>query len=263
MDDASAVNRNKAVLPADAALENAAEGRPEAMPSEASPEVLAAAAADPHLTEDQALALLGRRDLPREALEHLHKNKSLTRLPKVRMAIVMHPHTPRHVSLPVIRHLYAFELMHVALQISVPPDVRHAAEEAVVARLETVSAGERFTLARRSSGRVAAALLRDKEERVLNAALANPQMTEAWIVKALKAGSGTELLAPAVCRHQKWSYRNDVKAALVANQHTPFGRVVQFASELPLNTLRDLLRNARLTPNVKGCVRGALEKRLK
>lgn len=255
MDDASAVNKKTGAFPLDAPLDQ--------LVHDSSPEILGAVAADPRLTEDLALALLQRRDLPREALELLHKHKSLARLRKVQMAIVMHPHAPRHVSVPVIRHLYAFELMQVALQPSVPADVRHAAEEALTARLETISSGERFTLAKRSSGRVAAAVLRDKEERVLQAALANPQMTEAWIVKALKAGTGTELLAPAVCRHQKWSYRNDVKAALVSNHHTPFAKVVQFASELPLNTLRDLLRNARLSPNLKGCLRAALEKRVK
>ncbi len=55
----------------------------------------------------------------------------------------------------------------------------------------------------------------------MQAALTNPQMTEAYIVKALKTGTGTELLAPAVSRHQKWSYRNDVKAALLGNKNTP------------------------------------------
>jgi hypothetical protein len=255
MDDASAVSKKTSALPPDAPLDQ--------LIHDSSPEILGAVAADPRLTEDLALALLQRRDLPREALELLHKHKSLARLRKVQMAIVMHPHSPRHVSVPVIRHLYAFELMQVALQPAVPADVRHAAEEALIARLETISSGERFTLGKRSSGRVAAALLRDKEERVLQAALANPQMTEARIVKALKAGSGTELLAPAVCRHQKWSYRNDVKAALVGNHHTPFAKVAQFASELPLNAVRDLLRNARLSSNVKGCLRAALEKRTK
>ncbi len=253
MDDSSAPHKKKFVLPPDAPLEE--------LIHDPSPEILAAVAADPRLSEDLALALLQRRDLPREALELLSKHKSLARLRKVQLAIVMHPHTPRHVSVPAIRHLYAFELKQVALQPFVAADIKHAAEEALVARLATISSGERFTLAKRSSGRVAAALLLDKEERVVQAALANPQMTEAWIVKALKAGTGTELLAPVVCRHQKWSHRHDVKAALLGNQHTPFAKVVQFAAELPLNALKEVLRNTRLAPNVKRQLQSALEKR--
>ena len=228
---------------------------------DSSPEVLAAVASDPRLTEDLALALLKRRDLPREALEQLHKHKSVAGLRKVRLAMVTHPHTPRHVSVPAIRHLYAVELMQVALLPFVPADVKRAAEDLLLTRFAGVSSGERFTLAKRGPGRVAAALLLDKEERVLSAALANPQMTEAWIVKALKTALGTELLAPAVCRHGKWQHRSEVKLALLANPHTPFARIVQYASELPRRSVQDALRQGKLAPNVKEYLRKALEKR--
>jgi hypothetical protein len=243
----------KAVLPADADLER--------LVHDSSPEILTAVAADPRLTEDLALALLNHRDLPREALEALSKNGQLARLRKVRMAIVIHPRTPRHVSVPTIRHLYTFDLMQVALLPSVPPDVKRAAEEVLISKLASISSGERITLARRSSGRVAGALLLDKEERIMQAALANPQMTEVSIVKALKAGHGTELLAPAVARHQKWSYRNDVKAALLGNKDTPSGRLIHLAAELPINLIKDVLRSGRLTMQARNSILAVLEKR--
>jgi hypothetical protein len=227
-----------------------------------SPEILAAVAADPRLSEDLALALLNRRDLPREALERMHKHPSLSKLRKVQLAVVMHPSTPRHVSIPTIRHLYAFELMQVALFPAVAADVKRAAEEALVGRLATITSGERFTLAKQSSGRVAAALLLDKEQRTMQAALNNPQMTEAWIIKSLKAETGTELLAPAVCVHPKWAHRHDVKAALLANKNTPPARLQQLAQELPLSALKDVLRHVRLAPAVKARLTAVLEKRL-
>ena len=243
----------KAVLPADADLERLAH--------DSAPEILAAVAADARLTEDLALALLNRNDLPREALESLSKNGPLARLRKVRMAIVVHQRTPRHVSVPTIRHLHTFDLMQVALLPSVPPDVKRAAEEVLISKLASISSGERITLARRSSGRVAGALLLDKDERIMQAALANPQMTEVSIVKALKAGHGTELLAPAVARHQKWSYRNDVKAALLGNKDTPSGRLIHLAAELPINLIKDVLRSGRLTSQAKNSLLAVLEKR--
>jgi hypothetical protein len=243
----------KAVLPADAELEK--------LVHDSAPEILTAVAADARLTEDLALALLNRSDLPREALEALSKNGQLARLRKVRMAIVMHPRTPRHVSVPTIRHLYTFDLMQVALLPSVPPDVKRAAEEVLISKLASISSGERVTLARRSSGRVAGALLLDKEERIMQAALANPQMTEVSIVKALRAGHGTELLAPAVARHQKWSYRNDVKAALLGNKDTPSGRLIHLAAELPINLIKDVLRSGRLSTQAKNSLLAVLEKR--
>jgi len=240
----------KITLPADADLER--------LVHDSSPEVLTAVAADARLTEDLALALLNHRDLPREALEALSKNGQLARLRKVRMAIAVHPRTPRHVSVPTIRHLYTFDLMQVALLPSVLPDVKRAAEEVLINKLASISSGERVTLARRSSGRVAGALLLDKEERIMQAALANPQMTEVSIVKALKAGHGTELLAPAVARHQKWSYRNDVKAALLGNKDTPSARLIHLAAELPINLIKDILRNGRLSAQAKNSLLAVL-----
>jgi hypothetical protein len=139
--------------------------------------------------------------------------------------------------------------------------VKRAAEEVLISRLASVSSGERFALAKQSSGRVAATLLLDKEARVMRAALDNSQMTELWIVNALKKEEGTTLLAPAVCRHTKWSHRNDVKAALLGNKYTPLGRMLQIAAELPLSTLKDVLRNARLAPNVKRQLQSVLDKR--
>jgi hypothetical protein len=243
----------KIILPADADLER--------LVHDSAPEILIAVAAAARLTDDLALALLNHRDLPREALEVLSKNGSLMRQRKVRVAVVMHPRTPRHVSVPTIRHLYTFELMQVALLPSVQPDVKRVAEEVLISKLASISSGERTTLARRSSGRVAAALLLDKEERIMQAALANPQMTEVSIVKVLKAEHGTELLAPAVSRHQKWSYRNDVKAALLGNKNTPSGRLIHLAAELPVNLIKDILRSGRLSRQARNSLLAVLEKR--
>lgn len=243
----------KVVLPPDANLER--------LIHDTSPELLVAVAADSRLTEDLALALLNRRDLPREALEALSKNGHVARQRKVRLGLVAHPHTPRHVSVPTIRHIYTFEIMQVAMLPSVPPDVRRAAEEVLIGKMSTIGSGERLTLAKQGSGRVAAALLTDKEERIMLAALSNPRMTEMWIVKALKAETGTELLAPAVSRHQKWSFRNDVKGALLGNKHTPAARVIQLASELPVNLIKDVLRTGRLSPQAKNSLQAVLEKR--
>jgi hypothetical protein len=245
--------KKKTSLPADAQLDR--------LIHDSSPEILVAVAADLRLTEDLALALLNRRDLPPDALQELNRNAAMAKLPKVRLALVAHPRTPRHVSVPLMRGLHTFELMQIALQPAVAADVKRAAEEVLIGRLTTLSSGERLSLAKQASGRVAAALLTDKEERIVQAALLNPQMTEMYIVKALKAETGTERLAPAVAHHTKWFHRTEVKAALLGNRHTPFARVVQIASELPLHALKDVLRNARLAPNVRRYLKGVLDKR--
>jgi hypothetical protein len=226
-----------------------------------SADVLITVAGDSCLTEDLALALLKRRDLPRQALEQLHKNGAVVKHRKVSLAIVMHPRTPRHVSIPMIRHLYPFELMQIALLPSVAADVKRTAEDTLIAKLETISSGERYGLAKQSSGRIAAALLQDKEERIMLSALANPQMTEALIVNALRSKDVTEQLVAAVCHHDKWSRRNEIKIALLASEYTPFAKVLQFVGELPVRVLKEVLHTSRLKENVKNYLRSVIEER--
>ncbi len=129
---------------------------------------------------------------------------------KVQLAVAQHPKTPRHVSLPLLRHLFTFELMQVTLNPVGLADIKKAAEDALLHRLETISLGERVSLALRASGNVAGELLFDSELRVLQAALENPRLTEAGVVKALLSPGASALLVQAVCEHPKWSLRKDV-----------------------------------------------------
>jgi hypothetical protein len=216
-----------------------------------SPQVLKEVAASAQLDEDSALALLARRDLAANAIEALAKNGAVMKHRKVIAAVVMHPRTPRHVSLPVARHLYTFELMQVALTPAVAADVKMAVEEVIVSRLESISTGERLTLARRASNRVAGALLLDPEARIVDAALASPMMNEAAIVKALMRDEASEHFVAQASRHAKWSLRRDIQIALLRNDKTPLARVLAFAQRLPTQTLRDVLSHSRLSANVK------------
>jgi hypothetical protein len=139
-----------------------------APPATASPATVALAdllrtAVDPAFTEDLALALLKRADLPAEVLEQIAKNANALKSRKVKIALVSHPHTPRHVSVPLARQFFTFDLMKVALSPRVPADVKVAVDHVLISRLKTVTLGERLTLARRASGRVAAALLLEVE----------------------------------------------------------------------------------------------------
>ena len=228
-----------------------------------SPEVLKEVAGSGQLDEDLALALLARRDLPHAAIEVLAKNGAVMKHRKVIAAVVMHPRTPRHVSLPVTRHLYTFELMQIALTPAVAADVKRAVEETIVTRLESISTGERLTLARRASGHVAAALLLDPDARVTESALASPFMTEAFLVKALMREEAPDHLVGMAARHPKWSLRRDVQIALLRNDKTPLARVLAFAQALPTQTLRDVLSHSRLSANVKMYLLEELERREK
>jgi hypothetical protein len=212
------------------------------------------------LSEDSALALLARADLPASELEALARNREVARSRKIRMAIVMHARTPRHVSLPLIRNLFTQELMKVALHPLTPADIKRAGEEVMLTRLPGISAGERLTLARRASGRVAAGLLCDAEPRIIRAALDNGRLVEADVVKALMRQRSPAVFVEAVCHHPGWSVRREVRKAALRNQHTPLGVVLQFARGLHPGELREILNGSNLRQNVREYLLRELER---
>jgi len=150
-----------------------------------------------------------------------------------------------------LRQLFTFDLMQVALTPAVPGDIKRAAEEILMNRLETISIGEKTSLARRASGRIAGELLLDPESKVMHAALGNGQLTEAPIVRALMREDASADLVQAICHHEKWSLRQEVRIALLRNEKTPLGYALEFARGLPRKTLREVLQSSRLHANIK------------
>ena len=218
-------------------------------------------ASNPALTQDLALALLKRRDLSDKAVEHISANSSLMKQRKVRIAVAAHPHAPRRIALRLIREFYTFDLMHFSLMPVVAADLKHTADEMLVARLASVTLGERVSLARRGSSSVAGALLLDKETRVWQTALENPRLTENAIVKALLRTNATPAFVEAVCRHAKWSPRHEIRIALLRNEKTPMARALEFARTLPPAQLRDILHASRLPERIKNYLRENLDHR--
>ena len=214
-------------------------------------DLLRAAAANPALTEDLALALLQRADLPPEALEQLAKNPNVLKLRKVKVALVCHPHTPRHVSVPLARQFYTFDLVKVALAPTVPADVKVAADEVLIARLKTITIGERLALARRASGRVARALLLDTEIRVMQTALENARLTETFVIQAVLRSQTNAPLIQAVAHHAKWSYRREVRVALLRTEYLSLARALEFSRSLPPALAREALQASRLPARIK------------
>jgi hypothetical protein len=166
------------------------------------------------LTEDLSLSLLKQAALQPEILEKITKNNALMKSRKLKLALVAHPKTPRHLLLPLLRHLFTFDLMRVALTPTIAADIKIAAEESLINRLDKLSLGEKLSLARRASGRVAAALLNESDPRVIDASLQNARMTEMAIIKRLTRRKTNQILVEAICNHPKWKLRPEIIAAL-------------------------------------------------
>jgi hypothetical protein len=229
---------------------NPEQSQPEIKPAASGSSIVSATddlarASDPALTPDLALALLLRRDLPPDAVEHI--------------AVAAHPRAPRRIALRLIREFYTFDLMQFALQPAVAADLKRAADDLLVTRVASITLGERISLARRASASVAAALLLDKETRVWQTALENSRLTETAIGRALLRTGASRAFVEAVCHHPKWSLRPEIRIALLRNEKTPLSRALEFARRLPPAQLRDILHASRLPEKIKESLRKEVE----
>lgn len=245
------------------------------------------AANDPNLTEDLALALLKRMDLKPEVFEALAQNVNaiIMKSRKVKIALASHPQAPRHVSIPLARQFYTFDLMKVGLSPSVPADLKATIDNMLISRLKTLTLAERITLARRATGRVAAALLLAVERgegktglgkvnrkgdvgnkdvgkkkdtaspnlqyRVMQTALENPRLTEALVISSVLHPQAGPALVDAVARHEKWPRRREIQAALLRTEYLSLAKALEFAQEVPAPLLVELLAASHLPHRIK------------
>jgi hypothetical protein len=218
---------------------------------ETAKEVLLALARNPNLREPDLLRLLERQDLPEAALRELAGHAQALRSYRVKLALVRHPKTPRLVSLPLLKFLYLFDLVRVSQTPAVPAQVKKVAEETILKKVEALPLGEKITLARQCSGRVAAALLVTQNAELIRAALSNPYLSEGDLLKVLAREELPAILVELLSRHERWSRPYHLRLALIRHPLTPFARVLAFLPDIAVNDLRDLCLDPRMPDQVR------------
>jgi hypothetical protein len=225
--------------------------------------VLVALARNPNLEEHDLLRLLERKDLPQEALRELAGHSKASRSYRVKLALVLHPKTPRLVSLPLMRFLYLFDLVRVSQTPTVPMDVKMVAEETILKKVEALPRGEKITLARRSSGRVAAGLLVTPDAKLIRAALSNPYLSEGHLLKVLALNKLPAVLVELISQHERWSCAYHLRLALIRHRLTPFARVLGFLPNISVKDLRDICLDPRMSDRVRKYIIAHCAQRLK
>lgn len=197
-------------------------------------------------SEDQALAIISQPNVSADTLSALSRDRNTMKSRKVALALTTHARTPRHVSIPLLRRMFTFDLMQISVTPVVAADLKRAAEDHILLRLESLSIGEKTSLARRASGRIAAQLLQEADERVSGPALDNPQLTEPQVVQALMKPLAPALLFASVGCHPKWSQRREAQIALLRSDRTPLDVAAKLMDNFSPEVLREILPPERI-----------------
>jgi hypothetical protein len=216
---------------------------------------------NPNLEEPHVSQLLERLDLSTQVLTAVATEGKWTASEGIRFRLARHPRTPRRFSLALLRQLYLFDLVRLSLLPSAPADIRRVADEVIITRVPHLPVGEKLTLARRGSARVAGALLAEGHPQAVKLALANAFLTEGQVLKVLAKPGVAERVVGAIAHHPKWSCQYNVRAALARNAHTPAGVVRAILPNLTLRDLKDIAMLESLAPHLRKYIKEELARR--
>lgn len=213
---------------------------------------------NPAFDETHLCLLLERKDLPGLLLEEISKRKTWRASYRVRLGLAAHPHTPRLVAMRLLRELHLMDLMRISLLPTTSMELRRLADERVLAQLPQLPLGQKLTLARRGSARIAAGLFAFGPEQVARIALDNSFLTESQLLKALAKGAIPERTVAAVAEHGKWSKLVNIRVALLRHPNVPAGSVRELVSGLPRREIQDLVELSVLPEHVRAPIREEL-----
>jgi hypothetical protein len=228
----------------------------------ASPDVLRELVNDPALNEEQAALVLTRKDLAGELIEHLAQRKALLKNYTVKKSLVLHPHTPRLISLRMLRDLYLMDLVQVTLTPGALAELKRNAEAQLIARLPQLPLGQKITLARRGPGRVAGELLADGHPQILTIVLNNSNLSEAHVLKALSKVKLAPRVVEAVAHHPKWSSTYNVRLALVRQPAATLSTILAFLPDLTVSDLKELVSPGIVSENLRRYLQAEIQHRI-
>jgi hypothetical protein len=203
-------------------------------------DVLFALLKNPALAETEIALLLARKNLPAALIEEICRRKEWLKTYAIKKALACHPHTPRLVTMRLLRELYLMDLVQIALLPGVSAELKRNAEDQLNTRLPQLPLGQKITLGRRGPARVAGLLLAEGHPLVVPVALDNSHLTAAQVLKVLARESVPDSVVHAIAQHRKWSCDYNVRLALVRNPATTLAVSLSYLRELTVSDLSEL-----------------------
>jgi len=191
------------------------------------------------LLEEEALAILENPFVTPQVLGKIAQTQRLAALYSVRLKLVAHRQTPLAHAVKLVHYLYWFDLLRLSTEVTVPAPVRRAIDTQLLLRVEKLTHGERVASARRCSRALIGAFLFDPHPKVFEALLANKRLREEDLLSLANSPRATAEQLRMLAEDGRWSYRYEIRKALVLNPATPRFAA---ASQLRYLSRRDLDR---------------------
>jgi hypothetical protein len=210
--------------------------------------LLESATAHPALAADQILRLLRTARVDSDLILAISRRPVLMKFDRVRLAIVLHPATPRPVAMGLLSQLRWRDLARVAVAPRIGAPVRGAAEKILLLRLPELALGEKVTLARTATRTVLRTLRTEHSPLLARALLDNPllQVEDAMSIAASDATPGAVLQVMA--ESARFAASQELRLAIASHRATPAAAALRLIQGMDGAGLIRLLSFPRLPP---------------
>jgi len=215
------------------------------------PPVIVNATLNRNLSEDMALFIAKRRNVPVAALGFLANDIRFRDSLPLKIALCRNPKTPQRIVFSLLKFLRIFDLGDLTRDRTIPATVRQKIERMIAEKTRSLPSGVQIALAKRSSANIILYLMERGDGSVICSCLDSPFISEAHLCTAINRPLVNPILIRLISEHQKWPLRYQVKYALIRNIHTPLIYVTRFIPEMKTHDLRELYTSDRLSATVR------------
>ncbi|HSP16194.1 MAG TPA: hypothetical protein VLV78_15715 [Thermoanaerobaculia bacterium] len=208
----------------------------------------------PHLTEDEALAVLENAYVTPKICQAIAQNQRLTAFYSVRLKLVALRQTPLAQATKFVHYLYWPDLVHLSVDVTVSAPVRRSIDTVLLTRVDKLTLGERISSARRCSQALIKVFLFDPDPKVFAALLVNQRLREDDILLLAGSPQATAEKLTLIAGDRKWSFRHNVRKALVLNPMTPRAIAASQLRHLSRRDLNLIHGNPHTSVYVRRCI---------
>ncbi|HAM49791.1 MAG TPA: hypothetical protein DCP92_03535 [Nitrospiraceae bacterium] len=215
------------------------------------PAVISAATLNRNLTEDMAVYIAKNRSAGSDTLEFLASDIRFKESYKLKLALCKNPKTPQRVTLSLLKFLRIFDLADLSKDQRIPSMIRQKIEQTVSDKVASMPAGVKIALAKRANSSLVMVLMEYGDERVIQACLDSPALTEGHLYKVINKPAVKRHVIKIIAEHPKWSLRYYIRFALIRNFYTPMSLVARFIRAMKIVDLKDLYTDRKLPSSTK------------
>lgn len=206
------------------------------------------------LSEDEVLAVLENVNATPQIVGKIAQTARLTGYYSVRLKLVAHRQTPLAHSVKLVHYIYWFDLLALSIDVQVPAPVRRAIDTQLLIRVANLTTGDRVASARRCSQALISVFLYDPEPKVFEALLVNKRLREEDLLVLVNSNRATPEQLLMLAQDTRWSYRYQIRKALVMNPATPRAAAASQLKYLSQGDLRRIHRDPQTTVYVRRCI---------